>query len=260
VLIAIAAVVIISSVAVGVTVDPNQGSTFVPLTTPSRLLDSRIGNGLSGPFRPGVPRTFQVTGRGGVPAGATAVTGNLTVRAATAAGYVFLGANPVASPTSSTLNFPKGDDRVNGVTVALSATGTLSATYRNSGTTHLTFDVTGYFIPAPSGAPGPTGEPGPTGPPGTDGVSGYEVVSQTATLGNTSNRSDWTVNCPDGKVPLSGGWRDEFFAGGGSFAAAGEMGPISSYPTATGWSFIYWDPGTIIHDVTFFVVCAAVAP
>jgi hypothetical protein len=37
------------------------------------------------------------------------------------------------------------------VTVALSATGTLSATYVGaagpSATTHLIFDVTGYFVP-----------------------------------------------------------------------------------------------------------------
>ena len=130
---------------------------FVPTTaaprssrsTPARLLDSRFGVGLSGPFATGVPRTFQVTGRGGVPAEATAVTGNLTVTASTAPGFAFLGPDPVANPPSSTINFPLGDSRANGVTVALSATGTLSATYIGTtagSTTHLIFDVTGYFI------------------------------------------------------------------------------------------------------------------
>ncbi len=65
-----------------------------------------------------------------MPVNATAVTGNLTVTAQTAPGFVFLGPDPVANPPSSTLNFPVGDNRANGVTVALSATGTLSATYR----------------------------------------------------------------------------------------------------------------------------------
>jgi hypothetical protein len=40
--------------------------------------------------------------------------------------------------------------RQHGVTVALSGTGTLSATYMGevgSATTHLIFDVTGYFVP-----------------------------------------------------------------------------------------------------------------
>jgi hypothetical protein len=123
-----------------------SGATYVSLS-PARLLDSRFGNGLSGKFNAGVPRTFQVTGRGGVPSTATAVTGNLTVTNQSAAGYVFLGPAPVASPTSSTLNFPLGDSRANGVTLALGAGGTLSATLAPAGSTDLIFDVTGYFVP-----------------------------------------------------------------------------------------------------------------
>jgi spore germination protein YaaH len=124
---------------------PPPTMTFVPLT-PARLLDSRFGNGLSGPFNAGVPRTFQVSGRGGVPANATAVTGTLTATNPTQPGFVFLGPDPVASPTSSTLNFPLGDTRANGVTVALSPTGSLSATFGYAGSTDLIFDVTGYFV------------------------------------------------------------------------------------------------------------------
>jgi len=122
-----------------------DSATFVPLS-PARLLDTRVGNGLSGPFNALVPRTFQVTGLGGVPATATAVTGNLTATGQTQAGFVFLGPDPVANPTSSTLNFPLGDTRANGVTVALSLSGSLSATFAYAGTTHLIFDVTGYFV------------------------------------------------------------------------------------------------------------------
>ena len=128
------------------------GATYVPLA-PARVLDTRAANGLSGPFDVGVPRTFQVTGQGGVPATANAVTGNLTVTEQTGAGYVYLGPTPVTSPTSSTLNFPLWDNRANGVTVALSPTGSLSATYGAAGgSTHLVFDVTGYFVPDGSGA------------------------------------------------------------------------------------------------------------
>jgi hypothetical protein len=131
----------------GYFVPDDTGAEFVPLT-PARLLDSRFGNGLSGPFVKGVPRTFQVHGRGGVPGTAVAVTGNLTATGMTAAGFAFLGPDPIASPPSSTLNFPVGDSRANGLTVDLSATGTLSATFDGppSGhSTHLIFDVTGYF-------------------------------------------------------------------------------------------------------------------
>jgi hypothetical protein len=66
----------------------------------------------------------------------------------TAAGFVFLGPYPMANPPSSTLNFPVGDNRANGVTVALGEDGSLSATFSGGptgSTTHLIFDVTGYF-------------------------------------------------------------------------------------------------------------------
>ncbi|MGA3058343.1 MAG: hypothetical protein ABSE70_09980 [Candidatus Limnocylindrales bacterium] len=121
--------------------------SFVPLT-PTRILDSRNGTGLSGPFSSHVARTFQVTGGGGVPAGARAVTGNLTVTQQTSLGFLFMGPIAMDNPTSSTLNFPAGDDRANGVTVALGAGGTLSVTYAApilGPTAHVIFDVTGYY-------------------------------------------------------------------------------------------------------------------
>jgi hypothetical protein len=124
------------------------GATYHSLN-PTRLLDTRTGNGLSGPFSANIARTFQITGRGGVPANAIAVTGNLTVTNQTAAGYVFLGPVATKSSTSSTLNFPVGDTRANGLTVALGGGGRLSATYVSGGgqTTQLVLDVTGYFTP-----------------------------------------------------------------------------------------------------------------
>jgi hypothetical protein len=94
-----------------------------------------------------VARAFQVTG-GAVPGNATAVTGNLTVTQQTSAGFLFIGPVAQNNPTSSTLNFPLGDDRANGVTVALGSGGTLSVTYAAGTlgpTAHLIFDVTGYF-------------------------------------------------------------------------------------------------------------------
>ena len=84
---------------------PIAGSTYVALS-PTRLLDTRSANGLPGPFSAGVPRTFQVTGRGGVPSNATAVTGILTVTGQTSGGWVLLGPVETTSATSSTINFP----------------------------------------------------------------------------------------------------------------------------------------------------------
>jgi PKD repeat protein len=131
-----------------VTVRAPQEGTYVALS-PTRLLDTRSGNGLAGAFSAGIPRSFDVAGRGGVPDNAIAVTGNLTVTGQSAAGFLSLGPDPAPVPTNSTLNFPAGDSRANGVTVALGADGSLSVTYSApaGAATHVVFDVTGYFVP-----------------------------------------------------------------------------------------------------------------
>ena len=139
----------------GYFVPDTSGATYVPLT-PTRILDTRDGTGgLAGPFSSNVARTFQVTGHGGVPSTATAVTGNLTVTQQSSLGYLYIGPIAANNPTSSTLNFPLNDDRANAVTVALSGTGTLGVTYaapKAGATAHVIFDVTGYFVPGASGA------------------------------------------------------------------------------------------------------------
>jgi hypothetical protein len=122
-------------------------------STPARILDSRNGTGLSGTFSSHSARSFQVTGgTSGVPAGnATAVTGNLTVTGQTALGYLYLGPVSMNNPTSSTLNFPLGDDRANGVTVGSRrrhALGHVRCSPSGTDFTYAIFDVTGYFVPA----------------------------------------------------------------------------------------------------------------
>ena len=64
-----------------------------------------------------------VGGAGGVPAGAVAVTGNLTVVGQSRAGYVSLDPDARRDADTSTINFPLGDTRANGVTVPLSGDG-----------------------------------------------------------------------------------------------------------------------------------------
>jgi serine protease inhibitor ecotin len=138
----------------GYFVSDSSGATYVALN-PTRILDTRNGTGLSGPSSSHVARTFQVTGLASVPANATAVTGNLTVTAQTGPGYLYLGPAAMNNPTSSTLNGPVGDDRANGVTVALGAGGSLSVTFvapAPGPTAHVIFDVTGYFVPNTSAA------------------------------------------------------------------------------------------------------------
>jgi hypothetical protein len=127
---------------------PPVPAAYVPIA-PVRLLDTRVGNGLSGKLSANVPATFQVTGRGGIPADATAVLGNVTVVNSTSSWAVYIGPDPIANPSSSTINFSAGETIANGLTVALSSAGTLSATYMgpSGNTTDLVFDVSGYYTP-----------------------------------------------------------------------------------------------------------------
>ena len=122
----------------------SSGASFYPLA-PQRVLDSRSNVGLNGVFHANAARTFVVADGTPIPTNAVAVTGNLTVTGQTKAGYVVLA--PAAGGATSTLNFPVGDTRANGVTVALGSGGTLNAVYKAKAgaTTHLVFDVTGYF-------------------------------------------------------------------------------------------------------------------
>jgi hypothetical protein len=130
-----------------------SGDTYHPLT-PARLLDTRSKNGLSGKFTANKPRTFTVRGHGGVPSNAVAVTGNLTVTDATGGWAVYLGPTPLVKPIASTINFVKGQTRANSLTVPLSSSGTLSATFLASGksTIDLVFDVTGFYTADLTGA------------------------------------------------------------------------------------------------------------
>jgi hypothetical protein len=77
-----------------------------------------------------------------------AVTGTLTVTGQSSLGWLSLTTLPNNNPTTSSLNFPKGDNRATGVTVPLSGAGKLSVTYGAiaGATTQVIFDVSGYFV------------------------------------------------------------------------------------------------------------------
>jgi hypothetical protein len=147
--------------AASATATPLFGATYVSVT-PNRLVDSRPGTwlGLRASLRSGTPAEFVVVNRSGdphlnIPAKAIAVTGNLTVTNQGSSGYLSLTPNnPGGTPTTSTLNFPRGDNRANAVTISLSGTGTLWVTYVGAlGTAaDMVFDVTGYFVADSSGS------------------------------------------------------------------------------------------------------------
>ncbi len=123
--------------------------------TPTRIVDTRPGHvGPVGSLTSGGGYNYQIAGLGGVPADAIAITANVTVTGQTGAGWLYLGPTVDAAPIASTINFPVGDNRANGVTVALSPQGTVGAWYGAGGgkTMYLIIDVTGCFLPGKAGA------------------------------------------------------------------------------------------------------------
>ena len=133
---------------------PTTAGAFSALT-PTRLLDTRTGNGA--PTARVAPRgtvTLQVTGRGGVPAtGVSAVVLNVTAVSPTRAGFV-TAYGQGGLPTVSNLNFTAGQTVPNLVIVPVSDTGTVRLFNGSSGTIDLLADVAGYYR---SGAPTTTG-------------------------------------------------------------------------------------------------------
>ena len=116
---------------------------------PGRLMDTRSTHlsGLTGTFKSGTPRKLLTDGHWGVPVGAKAITGNLTVVGQTGAGYVSATPTSQPNPTTSTINVPLGDVRANGITVPLDVNGDQWFVYKagTGKTTNLILDVTGYF-------------------------------------------------------------------------------------------------------------------
>ncbi|MFL5725375.1 MAG: hypothetical protein ACJ77F_03480 [Chloroflexota bacterium] len=129
----------------------DQEGTYSTIT-PVRVLDTRTSTGLIGPFLANQPRTLSIADDHGIPADATAITGNLTVVGQTRAGYLAITPDPDADPDTSTLNFPTGDVRANGVSVPLNGAGDLSIVFKaNGGSANVLLDVTGYYRDDPSG-------------------------------------------------------------------------------------------------------------
>lgn len=122
-------------------------STFAPLP-PARILDTRTGTGApKAPVGAGGTITVQVTGVGGVPAGATAVILNVTAVIPSAGGYVTVYPADLARPNASNLNLTPHVTLPNLVSVKLSAQGTVTL-YNNAGSVNLLADVAGYYTPS----------------------------------------------------------------------------------------------------------------
>jgi hypothetical protein len=146
----------------GYFVGSTSGTATFKTVTPNRILDTRpVGTiGTTPRLVANTPASFKVTGQStdnaeNVPSTAVAVVGNLTVTNQSYRGYFALTPDkPDGVPSTSTLNFPYGDNRANNVIVQLGAGGLLWLTYvaPDGATADAVFDVTGYFVPGTSGA------------------------------------------------------------------------------------------------------------
>ena len=127
---------------------PGTGARYVPLPSPRRDLDTRVGNGLRpGPVGTG-PVNIQVSYLDGVPSDAIAAQLNVTVTNGTE-GWVTVWPAGQAEPATSSLNFTQDQIIPNSVLTGLgSGAGPGKVSLRNAkGTAHLITDVSGYYVP-----------------------------------------------------------------------------------------------------------------
>jgi hypothetical protein len=120
-----------------------DSSAYNPLS-PSRVLDTRTGNGAAGPVGPGGTIKVKLSGRGGVPEGARSVVLNVTVTEPTAPSYLTVWPSSADRPLASNLNFVREQTVPNLVTVPLSPDG-FASFFNANGSTHVVADVAGYY-------------------------------------------------------------------------------------------------------------------
>lgn len=127
---------------------------FVSLA-PTRILDTRVGNGASGPVRDNGTLELQVAGRGGIPAsGVSAVVLNLTVTAPRWGGFLLAHPSGGPLPMGSSINFGAQQTIANLATVKLGEGGRVALYNHGGGYPHLIADVAGYYLDGVATLPG----------------------------------------------------------------------------------------------------------
>lgn len=129
------------------------GSHFYSLPTPTRIVDSRKAVGLAGRvWSEAAPPAVDVTGRNGIPTGATGLVANVTVADSDSESFltVYPGNLPSPPTLGSNLNFGRNQVIPNLVIVQLptGGAGTGQFKVRNAiGLTYVIADAVGYFAP-----------------------------------------------------------------------------------------------------------------
>ena len=121
---------------------PGGASAGFQAISPVRLVDTREQIGASRLTAQTVKR-IQITGLGVVPAGASAMSANVTVTNPTGPGYLTAWNCSGDRPVVASLNFVGGETVPNGVTVPLDATGAICV--YSPVATDLIIDVNGYY-------------------------------------------------------------------------------------------------------------------
>jgi YD repeat-containing protein len=124
-----------------------SGAISFYTVTPCRIVDTRNPAGpVGGPaLSAGASRVFPMAGYCGIPAGATAVSLNVTVVDPTVVGNVALYPAGITPPATSTINYVTGITRANNAATLLN-NGQLEVMCRQvSGTVDVVVDVNGYF-------------------------------------------------------------------------------------------------------------------
>jgi serine protease len=110
---------------------------------PCRVIDTRLSGGA---VACGTERAITIVGGAcGVPSGANAVSLNVTVTEASAAGNLRVYAAGTPAPVVSTLNYLAGVNRANNAVAPLNAAGQIAVFCAPVGATHVIVDVNGYF-------------------------------------------------------------------------------------------------------------------
>lgn len=119
---------------------PN-GATLQPLP-PVRVVDTRTNTGATR-LNAALSKRIQITGFGGVPVGAAAISANFTITGASSGGYLTVWNCSPDRPIVSTLNFAAGETVPNGGSVPLDDDGGLCVF--SSATADLVIDLNGFY-------------------------------------------------------------------------------------------------------------------
>jgi hypothetical protein len=124
---------------------PGRGPMRFFTLAPCRVVDTRTAGG-PGPLPADGARVVPVAGACGVPAGAGAVTANVTA-VASGPGSFSLYPGDIANPGASTVNFAAGQVRAGAAIVALATDGSggVGVSNNSSASNHFILDVSGYF-------------------------------------------------------------------------------------------------------------------